>query len=105
MSKKRRKPRKNIRRRRPSLEHLENRHLLAGPGDLDLSHVGHVEEAGAFADRLVLFLDRAVLDRHLEAGEGDQSRPQACVGRVERRAAERAHAPSPAVGAIPFLDK
>ena len=79
---------------------LERRHVVAGdalhervavgPGDLELSHVGHVEHAHSFAHRLVLGADaRGVGHRHLEAGEGHDFRPQGHVDVVERGALER----------------
>jgi hypothetical protein len=64
--------------------------------EMDLAHVRHVEEAGALAHRGVLLEDRAVLDRHLEAREGDEARAEPAVGLVEGRPVQRAQAFGPA---------
>ena len=79
--------------REQALGRLDRRRAL----ELDLAHVRDVEEPRALAHGGVLLEDRAVLHRHLEAGELDHARAQATVGLVERRAQELAHAPQRAL--------
>jgi len=55
----------------------------AGAAELDLAHVGDVEEAGGGAHRLVLLLEPGVLHRHVPAGEIDHAAPELPVGGVE----------------------
>ena len=61
----------------------------AGPADLDLPHVGHVEQAGVGA-RVEVFLQdaRGVLDGHVPAGEGDHLCARGQVQRMKRCAAQ-----------------
>ncbi len=62
-----------------------------GPGDLELAHVGDVEDPGAAPHRLVLGEDAGrVLHRHLPAGERAPSWRRGATWRVvERGALER----------------
>jgi hypothetical protein len=53
--------------------------------DLELAHVGHVEEAGGGPHRLCSLRSRGVLDGHGVAGERDHLRAQRHVLVVERR--------------------
>ena len=59
--------------------------------DLELAHVGHVEDATVAADGEVLRDDALVLHRHLPAGEGNQPCAERDMPVVERRAQERLH--------------
>ena len=63
----------------------------ARPLDLDLAHVRDVEDAGRVATARCSSIDARVLDRHLPAGEGDESRAGRDVALVERRALQRPH--------------
>ena len=58
---------------------------------MDLAHVRDVEESRGVAHRGVLFEDRRVLHRHLEAGERHDARAERAVRFVERRALAGAH--------------
>src|SRR5207247_11473579 len=58
----------------------------AGPLDLELAHVAHVEEADGAAYRPVLLDDSGVLHRHLPAPERHHARAGLDVRLVERRA-------------------
>ena len=68
--------------------------------DLDLAHVGDVEQAGGGAHRLVLGDEPGVLDGHLPAGEGHHLRAalpvdvvQGCLAEIGHRRA-RYHTPA-----------
>ena len=61
------------------------------PLDLDLAHVGDVEDAGVGAHGPVLGDHALVLDGHLPAGERNESRACRHVAVVERRPAQRLH--------------
>ena len=58
----------------------------AGPGRLDLTHMGHVEDARRAAYREVLLDHAGVLHRHLPAGEVDQASAGRAMGLEQGRA-------------------
>ena len=62
--------------------------------DLELAHVRDIEDTGPRPHGAVLVHDRAVLDRHLEAGEGNEACAQIDVAVEQRRPPERLHAGS-----------
>jgi hypothetical protein len=61
--------------------------------EVDLSHVGDIEQPGTLAHRRVLLEDRGVLHRHLEAAELGQARSEAAVQLEEGGTPRLAHAP------------
>jgi hypothetical protein len=67
--------------------------VVAGavPGDPQLAHVGDVEDPRGGPHGAVLAHDGRVLDRHLPAGKGDETRAECGVALVQRRAPERLH--------------
>ena len=62
--------------------------------DLELAHVRDIEDTGPRPHGAVLVHDRPVLDRHLEAGEGNEACAQIDVAVEQRRPPERLHAGS-----------
>ena len=64
---------------------------LAGgrPLDVELAHVGDVEDAAVGADGSMLGEHALVLNGHLPAREGDETRPRGGVAGMERRPQQR----------------
>ena len=60
--------------------------------EVQLAHVGDVEQAGVVTHRRMLGQDRAVLDRELEAGEGNEAAAERAVGLEQGGVGEGAHA-------------
>ena len=71
---------------RDVLDRLER----VGAGDLDLPHVGDVEQPGPRAHGHVLVGDAGVLDRHVPAAELDHAGAVGAMPRVERGLLQRA---------------
>ena len=69
----------------------------SGPLDLNLPHVGDIEQPGGVANRQMLFDHPPILDRHLPAAEGDHAPPQATVMFIQRRFFQHHSPPSPAL--------
>src|SRR5262249_12447670 len=67
---------------------------------LDLAHVGNVEEPDLRPHRRVLGEDAAVLDGHLPAAELDESRSGGAMVLVERRTAHGQSSACPAACAV-----
>ena len=57
--------------------------------DEESTHVGDVEDADPLADGPVLLDDAGVLERHLPAGEGGETRTKRSVLRIEGKLAKR----------------
>ena len=65
----------------------------AGALQVDLAHVGDVEEASSLAYGAMLLQDRSVLDGHRIAGELHETGPEPLMGTVQGGALEIGHAP------------
>ena len=61
--------------------------------ELDLAHVGDVEQSSGFADRAVFCADGRVLDGQLVAAKFDHAPPQAPMDVEEGRSLQRCHSP------------
>ncbi len=70
--------------REQRLEQVDRVHAL----DLELAHVGDVEDAAVLPDGAMLGDDALVLDGHLPAGEGHEAGPGGDVPVVERGVVE-----------------
>ena len=69
-------------------DHLVDESARFSPARLELAHVAHVEEAGGFPHRTVLFDDARVLDGHLIAREWHHLRACGLVGFIQGGSAE-----------------